>query len=248
MENEWQEQAKKHAVKNKTEEVCGLVVSKDNHLMYIGARNISENKRNNFAVDPNSYMYATSVGKIIGCFHSHIKNISFSWSDINNSFKLNLPYYLYNLKQDKISYFSPTECKEYKKYLYLKFNYGKDDCFSLIRNFYKNELNIEISDPEQDRATKYMPPENCLIWNRQKYKQWGDENDLRDIDVDNISQLKKYDILVFNGFNKGEPSHGMLYIGNELVLHHPFNDISKIESIRKAHFKFLKFVIRHEKF
>jgi hypothetical protein len=93
-----------------------------------------------------------------------------------------------------------------------------------------------------------MPPENCLIWDRQKYKQWGDENNLIDIDVDSISQLKKYDILVLNGLNKGEPSHGMLYIENELVLHHPFNDISKIESIRKAHFKFIKFVIRHEKF
>jgi len=248
MENEWQEQAKKHAIKNKNEEVCGLIVSKDNNLLYIGARNISENKKNNFAVDPNSYMYAASIGKIIACFHSHIKNTSFSWTDINNSFKLNLPYYLYNPKQNIINYFSPSEYKNYKKYLYLKFDYGKNDCFSLIRNFYKNELNIEMSDPAEDRATKYVPPENCLVWSREKYKEWANENCLADMDINDISELKKYDILVFDGFNKGEPSHGMIYIGNGLVLHHPFNDISKIESLRKAHFKFLKFIIRHEKF
>ena len=105
-----------------------------------------------------------------------------------------------------------------------------------------------MSDPAQDRATKYIPPENCLVWSREKYKEWANENSLVDMDANNISQLKKYDILVFDGFNKGEPSHGMIYVGNELVLHHPFNDISKIESIRKAHFKFLKFIIRHEKF
>jgi len=248
MENEWQEQAKKHSIKNATEEVCGLIISKDNNLVYIAARNIAENKKNHFAIDPNSYMYAASIGKVVACFHSHIKNTSFSWTDINNSFKLNLPYYLYDIKEDKMKYFSPIDHKEYKKYLYLKFNYGKNDCFSLIRSFYKNQLNIEISDPEQDRAMKYMPPENCLIWSREKYKQWANENNLLDIDVNDISQLKKYDILVFNGLNKGEPNHGMIYIGNELVLHHPFNDISKIESIRKAHFKFLKFTIRHEKF
>ena len=103
MENEWQQQAKAHAIKNKTEEVCGLIVSKNNNLLYIGARNISENKNTNFAVDPNSYIYAASLGKIIACFHSHIKNTSFSWSDINNSFKLNLPYNTFKYKKYKSS-------------------------------------------------------------------------------------------------------------------------------------------------
>lgn len=248
MENNWQIQAKRHSIQNINEESCGLVFQKDDILYYLGAKNIAENRKNNFAIDPYAYLHAATTGKVIACFHSHIKNTSFSWSDINNSFKLNLPYYLYNIKQDSMSYFSPSECKNYKKYLYLKFDYGKNDCFSLIRNFYKNELDIEMSDPAQDRATKYIPPENCLVWSREKYKEWANENSLVDMDANNISQLKKYDILVFDGFNKGEPSHGMIYIGNELVLHHPFNDISKIESIRKAHFKFLKFIIRHEKF
>ena len=246
MENDWQIQAKKHAIQNVNEECCGLVLQKDDILYYLGAKNVAANKKSNFAVDPHAYLHASRSGKIIACFHSHIKNNSFSWIDINNSFKVNLPYYLYNIKKDNISCFSPVEYEQYKKYLYFKFNYGKNDCFSLIRNFYKNELDIEMSDPAQDRATKYMPPENCLIWHRQEYKEWANQNDLVDMDVNGISQLKKHDILVFDGFNKGEPSHGMIYIGNELVLHHPFNDISKIESIRKAHFKFLKFIIRHK--
>lgn len=248
MENNWQEQAKKHALSNIKEESCGLVIKKNNNLIYIPIKNIAENKKNNFAIDPQGYIYASSIGEIIACFHSHIKNTSFSWHDINNSYKLNIPYYLYNIKKDKFYYFSPIENKIYQKYLYLKFKYGENDCFSLIKNFYKNELGIEISDPEQDRAVKYTPPHNCLIWDREKYKKWGDQNNLRDLDIKNIDEFKKYDILVFDGFNKGEPSHGMLYIGDGLVLHHPFNHISVIEYFRKAHFRFLKFVIRHERF
>ena len=57
-----------------------------------------------------------------------------------------------------------------------------------------------MSDPAEDRATKYVPPENCLVWSREKYKEWANENCLADMDVNDISELKKYDILVFDGF------------------------------------------------
>ena len=248
MENEYLDEAKQYAVVNPCMEVCGLIIDCNGIKKFLKCENKSKDPRDSFTIHPLEYLKAKAYGDVLACFHSHIKDSSFSAQDIFNSFKHNLTYYLYNIKKDKFYIFDPKEKKDYKKYLHLTFNYGENDCFSLIRNFYKNELDIQMSDPAQDRAMKYIPPENCLIWNREKYKYWANENNLVDMDANNISQLKKYDILVFDGFNKGEPSHGMIYIGDELILHHPFNDVSKIESIRKAHFKFLKFIIRHEKF
>lgn len=250
MESKWQQQAKKHALQNATEEVCGLVVSKNDDLLYIRARNLAENKKNNFAVDPNSYMYAASFGKIIACFHSHIKNISFSWIDINNSLKLNLPYYLYNIKQDKFYFFDPKQNKKYLKYLNLRYENGVQDCHILLKNFYLNELNldIDIKNVPERKGIKYedLKENKEHIWSLEKYKEEYMRNGFEIFLPKKIEDLKIYDVIVFSGFEKNVPTHGALFLENDMILHQRYNFISILESFRKAHFKYIAYCLRHK--
>ena len=117
MENEFLISAKNHALKYPNEEVCGLVISDGNQLKYFPCNNISSKRNKNFEIDPACYLKAKKAGLIEGCFHSHYKGGSFSFIDINNSFKNNIKYYLYSVKKNKFYIFDPKEKENYRKYI-----------------------------------------------------------------------------------------------------------------------------------
>lgn len=250
MENNWKTQAKRQSIQNKNEESCGLVFEKNNILYYLAAKNISENKKNNFAIDPYAYLYAVQNGKIVACFHSHVKNTSFSWKDINNSFKLNLPFYLYNIKQDKFYFFDPKQNKKYLKYLNLPYENGVQDCHILLKNFYLNELNLDIdvrNVPER-KGIKYedLKENKEHVWSLEKYKEEYIRNGFEVFLPKKIEDLKIYDVIVFSGFEKNVPTHGALFLENDMILHQRYNFISILESFRKAHFKYITYCLRHK--
>ena len=93
MENDFLLSAKAHSLKYKNEESCGLIIQTANDKIFVKSKNIAFDKTKTFAIDPLSYLHGKEYGEIIGCFHSHIKDSSFSFSDITNSFKHNLTYY-----------------------------------------------------------------------------------------------------------------------------------------------------------
>ena len=96
--NEILDEIKCFFLKNKNEENCGLLVQKDQKYQFIKCINTSKDKKNNFSISPVDYIKAKSIGNIIYCCHSHLKNGSFSNQDITNSFNNKINYLLYNLK------------------------------------------------------------------------------------------------------------------------------------------------------
>lgn len=104
------------------------------------------------------------------------------------------------------------------KYVGKKFNYGNTDCYSLIRDFYKDEFNLELAD--------YARPSNW--WNEggnlymenfrnEGFRLLGDDEELQYGDV----------VLIALGCSVA--SHGAIYIGNNLILQHCQNHISSID-------------------
>ena len=61
-----------------------------------------------------------------------------------------------------------------------------------------------------------------------------------------IEDFKIYDVIVFAGFEKGVPTHGALFLENDMILHQRYNFISTLESFRKAHFKYITYCLRHK--
>jgi proteasome lid subunit RPN8/RPN11 len=250
MENEYLDEAKQYALLNPFIEVCGLIIDDNGIKKFLKCDNKSKNPRNTFTIDPLEYIKAKSKGNILGCFHSHIKDSSFSPQDIFNSFKHNLTYYLYNIKKDKFYIFDPKQNQVYLKYINLKYENGIQDCHTLLKDFYLNELNldIDIKNIPNRIGIPYLDLRNNKNhdWSLEKYKSEYERNNFNILYITNIDQLKLYDVIVFKDLYQGVPVHGALFIGNDLILHQRHEVISLIESIRKGHIKYISYILRHK--
>jgi len=232
----------------KGQESCGLIVFNNNSFQFINCRNIAQDKINNFSIDPLDYLKASRLGTIHSCVHSHIKDLSFSIQDVNNSFNNNLNYLLYNVKRDKFYFFDVLKYKSYEKYLNLNFKLGENDCANLICNFYKQHLNIEIPNKpiiKDCHSYEELKNRNLHVWNKAMYL---DNINIFDIfKPKNFEDLNLFDIIIFNHPKDNVPVHCALYIDNELILHQMENSISRIETMRKGHFKFINCAARYKR-
>lgn len=229
------------------EESCGLIVFSDNSFRFIPCKNIAKDKINNFIIDPKDYLQASKIGTIDSCVHSHVKDSSFSIEDINNSFNNNLNYLLYNIKRDKFYFFDINKYKLYKDYVNLDFKLGKNDCANLIYHFYKNHLNIEVPiRPITENLSSYkeLKQKNLHVWDGPLYKENIEMFHI--FKPKNFEDLKPFDIIVFNDIKEKVPAHGAIYIDNELMLHQMHDSPSRIERMRKGHFKFINYAARYK--
>jgi proteasome lid subunit RPN8/RPN11 len=136
------EKIKQYSLSNIKEEVCGFIYINNLKQKFFPSSNISFDRKNSFLINPEDYEKCNFKGNILCCFHSHINNRGFSPEDIRESLKNNLPYLLYNVKQDKFYFFDAIKYKYYEKYIDIPYRNGITDCCSILNYFYENELNI----------------------------------------------------------------------------------------------------------
>lgn len=226
-------QVKRISISNDPYESCGFIINNgQKNIVYEGV-NIADDKVNNFAISPYSYLKATYLGKIIGVFHSHTQSghsDNFTELDKLNIQNHKIPMLLYNLNNDT---FKISNDESISKYVGRKFEFNRYDCLSLVEDFYRNEFNIKL--PEHDRN------EHTL-------------HDLPSLILDNISNygfvplspdnaMKYGDIIISKYFNT--PSHLMIYIDNNQVLHHRYNHYSIIEQFSNLHKSHTHSIVRH---
>lgn len=237
MINEIKEQIKSIAVTKVPQESCGLVIKQGESLFCYECKNIAENKLNSFVIDPKDYVKASRLGKIEAMFHSQPNDFNDGESqlDIINSKNHDITSIIYSWKSDSFFEINPKEVK-IKDYLKVPFEIGKNDCFSLLRNYYNNELNIQIKDYNRDNRWDIINP--SII--EDNYKQEG-------FTRINISEMKKNDVILF-AFNSQEASHIGIYLGNDVFLHHPRNKYPAVEFLNKNWSHRIKLVLRHKNF
>ena len=104
------------------------------------------------------------------------------------------------------------------KYVGRQFVHGSDDCYGLVRDFYKNEFDIEL--------TNYARSDNW--WNcgqdlyMQNFKKEGFYL-LGDLDEPQFGDL------YLIAFQASVACHAAIYIGENKVLHHVVNRLSKVD-------------------
>lgn len=244
------DEIKSFFLKKRNEESCGLIVSNQDSFKFVSCKNIAKDKTNHFVIDPIDYLRASNIGVIDSCVHSHIKDTSFSFKDIMASFTHNMSYCLYNSKKDKFYMFDPQKNQKYFKYLNLQYENGIQDCHILLKNFYFNELNldIDIKNIPERKGVRYedLKENKQHMWSLDKYQDEYIRNGFEIFFPKKIEDLKVFDVLVFAGFEKGIPTHGALFLENDMILHQRYNFISTLESFRKAHFKYIVYCLRHK--
>ena len=145
----WKADALLHAKKEDPKESCGLLLNIRGKEKYFPCKNLSTAYLENFIIDPIDYAKAEdSGGDIIGVIHSHPTTPPVaSEADKISCEESNLPWYIVNPKTEIWGEYKPTGYKP--DIIGLPWVWGVSDCWSLVRRYYKEKLNIELRDWER---------------------------------------------------------------------------------------------------
>lgn len=124
---------------------------------------------------------------------------------------------------------------KYKKYTGRKFVHGVTDCYSLIRDFYKNEYGIELNDYNRENFW-WDHGKNLYMDNfrNEGFYLLGDSDETQVGDVFLIA------------LGSEVPCHGAIYIGENKILQHVQDHLSSIDRYMGVFKNFTVARIRHK--
>jgi cell wall-associated NlpC family hydrolase len=102
----------------------------------------------------------------------------------------------------------------YKDRVYI---YGVTDCFTLIRDYFRDNYNIFLPSNIDRSFGWWFMGQNLYTDNFENYGF----RECRDL-------IKKDDVLLFR-FDQGAPSHSAIYMGDGMMLHHMLGRFSCVE-------------------
>jgi proteasome lid subunit RPN8/RPN11 len=225
---------KAHALEQNPQECCGFVLDARGKLDIFPCENSSTDNNKYFKISPREYIKAKETGEIKAVYHSHCNDLeNFSEFDKLNSQNHNIEFILYIIKNDNFLSYLPN-CK-YNSYVGRRLILGQQDCGSLVRDFYKQELDIEIKDYPRDESWLEDPKDTL----DRHYEEEGFEK---------VDDLKTFDCIFFKMKKNGPSSHVGIYLGNDLILHQTggVNGYSRIEEYSPRWEKFSNYTIRHK--
>ena len=144
----WQEEALNHAKIEDPKECVGLLLNIRGKEKYFPCRNLSMTAHQCFIIDPEDYVKADNTGEIKAIVHSHPVTPPFpSEADKLGCEQSKLPWHIVNPKTEQWGYYEPCGYKPPLKGR--PWVWGVTDCWSLVRDFYKEEKGIELLDYER---------------------------------------------------------------------------------------------------
>ena len=144
----WQEEALNHAKIEDPKECVGLLLNIRGKEKYFPCRNLSMTAHQCFIIDPEDYVRADNIGEIKAIVHSHPVTPPFpSEADKLGCEQSKLPWHIVNPKTEQWGYYEPCGYKPPLKGR--PWVWGVTDCWSLVRDFYKEEIGIELLDYER---------------------------------------------------------------------------------------------------
>ena len=144
----WQEEALNHAKIEDPKECVGLLLNIRGKEKYFPCRNLSMTAHQCFIIDPEDYVKADNTGEIKAIVHSHPVTPPFpSEADKLGCEQSKLPWHIVNPKTEQWGYYEPCGYKPPLKGR--PWVWGVTDCWSLVRDFYKEEKVIELLDYER---------------------------------------------------------------------------------------------------
>lgn len=198
-----------HAKSMAPQESCGLVIIQDGTEIYIPCENQHIDPENHFSIAAEDYIQASQIGEVIAIVHSHPSgNPYLSSADRAHQLKTNLPWWL--VCDEKI-----IKCECVPKLLGREFIHGSTDCYGLFRDAYHL---AGCSLPDFDREDN---------WWRQ-----GKELYLDNLAENGFKQVKR-DIqpgdIILCCYASSRANHAAIYLGDQTILHHVPNQLSKRE-------------------
>lgn len=202
-----------HAAQEYPRECCGVVVVKRGRAEYVPCRNVGE-IADGFVIHPEDYASAEESGVVVAVAHSHPDVLPKpSDADLVGCEASGLPWIIVSYPVKLVELIEPSGYVQ--PLLGRKFVHGIFDCYSLIRDYYKQERGIELMDFER-RNEWWLHGDNLYMEN---FKRAGFEELRHD------QQIEEGDGILMQ---LGSPviNHAAIYIGDNKIIHHLFGRLS----------------------
>ena len=204
----WKQDALVHAKEQDPKESCGLLLEIKGKEKYFPCKNLSTYSQQCFIIDPNDFIKAEESGNILAVIHSHpVTPPIASQADKISCENSELPWHIVNPKTEQWGYYEPSGYKP--PLIGRHWVWGVTDCWSLVRDWYKEEKNIILRD--WDRPTT---PQQFL--EKPLFEKCAEETGFRELDKD--EKLEVGDVLLMSILGKGL-NHVAIFLGDD-VLHH----------------------------
>ncbi len=218
-------------------EACGFIIKKESSSKAFLRLCVNEAEKptQEFKVSPKEYLAVKKEGKIVAIFHSH-PNFSAHPSDADKrvSENLDLPSYICSYPHPEICVYEPNGYVP--PMVGRVFSFGINDCYTLVRDYFKQELNLMLADYERED----------YFWERGEdlYLDNFAKEGFKEVD-DGLTNLKKHDLLLCC-IESTLPNHAAIYLGDGNILHHINNRLSSKQPLSYQWVKYVHSVIRHK--
>lgn len=116
------------------------------------------------------------------------------------------------------------------------FNLGVQDCFTLTRDFFRDNFGIEM--PDISRPHDWDADKDNLI------DKWYHLTGFKKLDVEENWPPRPADVLVCT-VGGSVPNHLVVFLGGNEIIHHKMGMMSSRETMRPAWKRYTSYILRH---
>ena len=233
----WKEAALAHAKEQDPKESCGLLLNIKGKKRYFPCNNLAISNYQCFILDPVDYIKADNIGEIIAIVHSHpVTPPTASQADMVSCEQSGLVWYIVNPKTETWGEYKPCGFKPPLRGR--EWVWGVQDCYTLVRDWYKEEKNIILTD--------WVRPTTLEEFNKNPmFEACYEQTGFRELNAD--EKLENGDLLFMSIFESGL-NHVAIFLNGD-VLHHLTDRLSCIEPysnwLQKCTGKRLRYVAKN---
>ena len=231
----WKDNALAHAKEQEPKESCGLLVVIKGKEKYFACKNLADQPKDMFIIDPADWAAVEDIGEITAVIHSHpTTSPQLSEADKVACEKTNLKWYVVQPNLEQWVEYEP--CGYKSPLIGRKWTWAVQDCWSLCRDYYQEELGITLRD--WDRPTS----SDAFLLNP-TFERSFVSTGFRELEP--TEELEKNDLLLMSIGSPGL-NHIGLYLEKQLVLHHLQNRLSSRDLLDEWLLKCIGKRIRYE--
>ena len=213
----WKDAALNHAKEQDPRESVGVLIVIKGKEQYYPCNNLSTYSQQCFILDPEDYVKADALGEITAIVHSHpVTPPSPSQADKVSCEQSGLKWHIVNPKTETWGYCEPTGYKP--PLIGRQWVWGVTDCWSLVRDYYKEQHNIQLLDYQRPTT-----PQDFL--DNPLFEQYAERTGFKELNKD--EKLQKGDVLLMSILHP-TLNHVAIFLGDE-ILHHLADRLSTRE-------------------
>lgn len=202
-------------------EACGLIVDIGLDRVFIPCRNNASKPEYHFIMDPRDYLAAKNQGAIAAVVHSHPDAYPYpSEADTVHCNRSALPWFIIGVQQGvadpQMHGFLPTTAitpLEGRPFVH-----GVQDCYQLVRDYYASELGVALTDYHREDGW----------WESGQVSLYEENFEREGFLKVSLDTIEVGDMIVMQ-VRAPVPNHAAVYVGNEMILHHPYGRLSTKE-------------------